>query len=363
VAEGETFAIVRELTELPGPTGMEDAVQEWIAQRWSAVGPTRRTRVGNVLTQSGGSGPRLLLMAHADEICFMVKSISDDGFLHLWPYYNDVRGHPPRWVMPLNQPARVVTPTGLVDGIFATASGHVVGGRDRADARWDWNDWFVDLGVSSRSAAEALGIHAGCRVIWNPPTRRLGEHLIAGKAMDDRAALAIATLTAERLAGRDDLVYELWLASTVQEENALTGASSIRDELEVDLCINLDVGLVGDIPGPDRRDFPNRLGAGPAVVYQDGSGHYSWKLCERLVQTAAARGIPVQRAIYQQYGSDAAALMRRGTEVALVTYPTRYTHSPVETIDERDIGACVELLVAFATSAPAHAPVDMAASG
>jgi tetrahedral aminopeptidase len=343
------FELITTLTELPGPIGMEDVVQDWITERWSSFAEVRRTRVNNVIARVGGSGPRLLLMAHADEICFMVKSISDDGFLHLWPYYGDQRGHPPKWVMPLNQPALVVTPAGTVEGIFATASGHVIGVKDRSAANWEWNDWFVDLGVSSREAVEALGIHPGCRAIWNPPTRRLGEHLITGKAMDDRAALAIITQAAERLASRDDLAYEVWIASTVHEELGLTGAASLVDELDLDLCINLDVGLVGDIPGPDKRDFPNRLGAGPSIVYQDSSAHYSWKLCEHLVATARSAELPVQRAIYQNYGSDAAALLRRGVQAALVTYPTRYTHSPIETVDERDVQACIELLVAFAT--------------
>jgi putative aminopeptidase FrvX len=41
--------------------------------------------------------------------------------------------------------------------------------------------------------------------------------------------------------------------------------------------------------------------------------------------------------------------MRRGAEVALLTYPTRYTHSPIETVDEVDLRACVDLVVALAT--------------
>lgn len=348
---GETvFDVIQVLTELPGPVGFEDAVQDWIEDRWQGFSEVRRTRVNNVLAKVGGSGQKLMFMAHADEICFMVKSISDEGFLHIWPYYGDTRGFPPKWVMPLNQEALVVTGSGTVDGIFATASGHVVGGRDKTDKGWDWNDWFIDLGLSSRTDVEALGIHAGCRVIWNPKTRRLGEHLITGKAMDDRAALAIATLAGERLAGRDDLAYEIWLGSTIQEENGLIGAQSIMDQVELDLCVNVDVGLVGDIPGPDKRDFPNRMGLGPAVVYHDSSAHYSWRLSEKLVQIAGEHKIPVQRAIYQNYGSDAAALLKRGAEVALLTYPTRYTHSPVETVDERDIEACIDLLVAFATT-------------
>jgi putative aminopeptidase FrvX len=39
----------------------------------------------------------------------------------------------------------------------------------------------------------------------------------------------------------------------------------------------------------------------------------------------------------------------------LVTYPTRYTHSPIETVDEGDLRACVELLAAFATTGGAPA--------
>lgn len=344
------YDAVKELSELPGPTGHEDAVQDWIAARWGRFAEVRRTRVDNVLATIGGSGRRLLIMAHADEICFMVRTVSDDGFVYLWPYYADIRGYPPRWVMPLNQPALVLTEAGAVPGFFATTSGHVMTKRDQPDQRWDWNDWFVDLGLSSRAQAEALGVHPGCRIIWNPTVERYGPTRITGKAMDDRAALAIATIAGEELASRDDLAYQVVLASTVQEENGLVGAQSIADTLDVDLCLNLDVGLVGDIPGPDTRDFPNTMGAGPAVVFQDASAHYSRKLSNRILKLAAERQIPVQRAIYQNYGSDGAALIRRGTEVALLTYPTRYTHSPVETVDERDLNALVDLLVAFCTT-------------
>ncbi len=349
--DDQIFGLVKTLCELPGPVGHEDAVQDWIANRWGGFcEEVRRTRVGNVLAKVGGNGPRLLLLGHADEICFMVKSISDDGFLHLWPYYGDLRGYPPRWIMPLNQPALVVTSHGTVEGFFATASGHVVGGRDKPDFRYEWNDWFVDVGAASREEAESLGIHPGVRVIWNPLTRRLGGARIVGKAMDDRAALAIATLAGEALASRGDLAYELWLGSTVQEENGLLGAQSVIDALDVDLCVNLDVGLLGDIPGPDARDFPSKLGSGPIAVYQDSSCHYSWRLTDHLVTIGRERGIPVQQAVFQNFGSDAAALLRRGVEVALLAYPTRYTHSPIETVDEGDIRACVNLLVACATT-------------
>src|SRR5436305_479777 len=74
------------------------------------------------------------------------------------------------------------------------------------------------------------------------------------------------------------------------------------------------------------------------------------RMSSELAAVATARHLPVQQAVFQAYGSDAAQLIRRGVESALVAYPTPYTHSPIETVDERDIEACVELLVAFATT-------------
>ena len=346
-----TFDLIRTLTELPGPTGHEDAVQDWLAARWGTFcREVRRTRVGNVLARVGGAGERLLLVSHADEICLMIKSITDDGFLHVASYAADPRGHPPRWFNPINQPALVLGGPAPVAGFFATASGHVVGGLRAQQEKVHWNDWFVEIGARSRAEVEELGVHPGCRAIWNPPTRRLGDRLITGKAMDDRVVLAVATRAAERLAGRDDLRYEVWIGSTVQEENGLIGAASIADSLQLDLALALDVGLTGDIPGPDARDFPAKLGGGPTVVYQDNSCHYSRRLSDELVRVARECGIPVQRAIFANYGSDGASLIRRGVETALVTCPTRYTHSPIETVAEADVEACVDLLVAFVTA-------------
>ena len=345
--DDELFSLIQTLTELPGPTGHEDAVQDWVAGRWAALGEVRRSRVGNVLVRVGGQGPRIVLAAHADEICLVIKSVSDEGHCFIWPYYADRLGAPPRWFMPASQPALVVTGTATVPAIIATASGHVVGGQSSRKERLDWNDLFVDLGVENRAEVEALGVHPGCRVIWNPPTRRLGPHRIVGKAMDDRVALAIATLVGERLAGRDDLTHEVWLASTIQEENGLIGASSLADEERFDRCVAIDVGLTGDIPGPDRRDFPCRLGAGPMLVHQDSSAHYSGRFIRELVAVAARENIPVQQAIFQNYGSDGSEALRRGMETALLTYPTRSTHSASETVDERDVVSCIELLVAF----------------
>lgn len=344
------FDLVKTLTEIPGPIGQEDLVHEWCAEQWTGFAEyVEITPVGNVVARVGGAGPSLIVLAHGDELALMVKSISDNGLLHVWPAFRDTRGKPPHWYSPVNQPVVVLSENGPVDGQLCYASGHVIGGAADKDF-FTWDDWFVDLGYSSRDKVESLGIHPGTRLCVNPPTRRLGEAII-GKAMDNRAALAIAMSVGER-ADTSKLRYQLWIGSTVQEENGLLGASSIAEIHPFDAAINLDVGLCGEVPGTKPESHPSKLGAGPIVVHQDASVHYSHRMSMALIEAGTAAGIPTQQAVFQNYGSDGAELIRRGIETVLLAFPTRYTHSPNEMVMGQDLVYCVDLILAFLEREP-----------
>jgi endoglucanase len=92
------FDLVKTLTEIPGPIGQEERVHEWCANHWSGFAEqVEITPVGNVVARVGGSGPRLIVLAHGDELALMVKSISENGLLHVWPAWRDARGKPPHW--------------------------------------------------------------------------------------------------------------------------------------------------------------------------------------------------------------------------------------------------------------------------
>jgi len=73
---------------------------------------------------------------------------------------------------------------------------------------------------------------------------------------------------------------------------------------------------------------------------------------EALARVAEAERIPIQHAAFQSYGSDAGALSKNGIPAALICYPTRYTHSPIETVREEDLEATSGLLRAFFERAP-----------
>lgn len=347
------FDLVRTLTELDGPTGYEDAVQDWLTARWTKLGlAVERTPIGNLMARLGGEGSRLLIGAHADEISFRVKSIDDRGYLWLTSGRGRAEERLPELV-PLGYPARILldgdTGPGVVEGVFATVTGHVMTRQQRSEVgrrAYDWLDFYVDVGVRSRDEAEALGLRPGLPVLNVVATRRVGRNIV-GKAMDDRAGLAIMTALAERV-DRRLLCYDVWFTSMVMEEIGMIGARSVAEGF--DLGIIVEVGLAGDIPLVDSRAMPVALGRGPVLVHKDLAMPYDRRLSAALARAAGAAEIPIQHATFQNFASDGAEWVQEGLPTAMVAFPCRYTHSPFETVDEEDLRRTVDWLVAFLTA-------------
>ena len=336
------FQLIKELTEIPGMAGREEAVQEYLIRKWKPhCSEIRKTGVGNVIAKIGGQGPKLLIESHADEIGCIVKGFSGEGMIWVAPK-NSLAGRPGKDIHLLGQPCVIQTAGEPVEGIFATASGHNIPDDLREKNPIGWNDFFIDIGSRDLQETKAKGIQIGDTVVWNPPTRQLGHHII-GKAMDDRAGLAIMTKLLESI-DPSSLPFELYFASTVMEEIGLIGAHSIGREIDFDYCIALDVGLSGDIPLVDSREVECCLGGGPTIVHHDGAVHYDTFLTRHIIRTAGKADIPIQHGVFTHYASDGHAMILSGVPSALIAFPARYTHSPYEMIDESDVSACVDLL-------------------
>lgn len=343
------YELMKELMEIPGPTGQESRVMDWLRDRWSrSCDRVWTAKSGNVFAHLGGDGPKLLIEGHADEIGFVVRSIDPDGFI--WLASGQVARSDISKRYPIGQPALITTRTGTVEGVFATTTGHIMSDKQRRQGDLEAFDIFVDIGAESADEVIERGIHPGAGVIWNPATRRLGNRVV-GKAVDDRFALAIMTLLLEGVE-RSDLKYDVYVAATVQEEIGLVGASSLRADVDADLAIALDNGPVGDIPTVDRRTLPTKLGGGPALVHKDGRAHYSQKLIWELSDLAAQHDIPVQHGVWEFFGSDGDALIQQGIPTALIGLSTRYTHAPLEMYDLRDFDNSLKLVKAFITTEP-----------
>jgi putative aminopeptidase FrvX len=70
---------------------------------------------------------------------------------------------------------------------------------------------------------------------------------------------------------------------------------------------------------------------------------------ERLVQLARANRIPVQYGVTGG-GNDGSAFVRYGAVDIALGWPLRYSHSPAEVIDTRDVDALAQIVAAIAKS-------------
>ena len=339
------YDLIKELSEMSGPVGQEGPVLERMETLWREAGArVERTRIGNVLGRVGATGPKLLMAAHADELCYLVRAIDPRGFLWLangqaWQRTTSFSN-----AFTIGQRVRVLARSGEIPGVIGSITGHVATLSQPEPRELNWYDFWVDTGLSAREL-QVAGVTPGTRVIWEVTTERFGPHVV-GKALDDRACLAILTEVIRQVPA-EEMKWQLTLACTVQEEIGLVGAYAAGNREEFDAAIVVEIGLAGDIPGVGETMMPVHLGGGPILVHKDAQVHYDYNLTAALEQTAAENDIPIQHAVFGSFGSDGGALMKSDIPSALVAFPARYTHTPFETAHLGDMEHLVAWLCAF----------------
>jgi len=79
--------LLRELTEAFGPSGFETESANIVARELAQAGEVSRDGLGSVVCRVAGGTerPRIMVSAHLDEVGFMVKSITADGYVRFLP--------------------------------------------------------------------------------------------------------------------------------------------------------------------------------------------------------------------------------------------------------------------------------------
>lgn len=343
------FALIKELTELVGPVGQEQEVLDHVEGLWRGEGLTvERTKIGNLFAHAGGNGPRVVMAAHADELTYLVRAIHPDGFLWLAGGQAWLRTAGLRNGFTIGQRVKVVARKGIIPGVIATVTGHLASLTLAEPSELTWRDFWVDTGLTKEELLEA-GVTVGTRVIWDATTEQFGPHVV-GKAIDDRALLAVMTELVRRVPAAE-MRCRLTLAATVQEEIGLVGASALGARHEYDAAVVLEIGLAGDVPGVQEDMMPLRLGQGPVLVHKDSLVHYDYRVTQAFEKAASDGGIPIQHAVFGSFGSDGGAFMKADIPAALLAFPTRYTHTPFETAHLGDIEGMVRWLEVFVRNA------------
>jgi putative aminopeptidase FrvX len=341
-----TVRLLAELTNADGAPGFEGPVRDILRREWKGLLKDLRTDgMGNLIGSMAGQAerPRILLMAHMDEVGFLVRYIDANGFV----FMNNVGGYIDQSV--LTQRFTIMTPKGPVTGYTGMKSGHIVSAEERSHLI-PLQDMFLDIGAKSADEAEAMGVRPGLPVTYRTSFEVLnGTGRYLARAWDDRSGLAAITQVLQQLGGSSH-ANTVAVAATVQEEVGLRGAAVVQASTDPDIVINLDIGIAGDFPLHTSPKLTQPvLGKGPAVFVFDASMIPNNKLVEWTLQVAKQNDIPVQFESVSGYGEDGAQLQKSGQGIPTVNLgvPTRYAHSQSGVIDRADYDNLVKLLVAL----------------
>jgi len=176
ILEGLTmFELIKKLTGIFGPSGYEHRVaQEIISALEGKVDEIRRDNLGNLIAVKKGTGKKIMLAAHMDEIGLIVSYIDDKGFLR----FGTIGGVYP--LLALGQ--RVVFENGLKGTVWYEETL-----ESMKDAKPD--KMYIDIGTRSREETEKLVKIGDLAVFEGAAAEQNG--VVVSKALDDRIGCAI----------------------------------------------------------------------------------------------------------------------------------------------------------------------------
>ena len=330
--------LLQELTETSGVPGYEDRIRAIVRRELdSEVDRLQTDSMGNVVgTIEGASDTEVVVAAHMDEIGFMVRHVTEDGFVQV-----DALGG---WDARVLKAQRVTVHTDEEDltGVIGSPPPHTLD-EEQLEADPEVEDIHIDLGLDGETAQEKVS--RGDLVTLEQTTELVGD-TVTGKALDDRVCLFAILEAARRI---EDPAVTIHFAATVQEEVGIRGAQALGVDLDPDLAIALDVTVANDVPGFEPGDHVTELGEGTAIKLKDSSVITSPKVNRRLEDVADDLGIEYQIEVLPAGGTDTAGLQRFGgaTPVGALSIPTRYLHTVTESAHVEDIEATIDLLAAF----------------
>ncbi len=341
---------LRSLLDAVGPSGYEIAPAEafaTIARGYSSE--VEIDLVGSVTARVPGTAegaPRIAFVGHVDEIGLIVTHIDDKGFL----WFGPVGGWDP--VILVGQRVQLQTKNGPVSGVVGKKAVHLLEPEERGKPV-KLNQLHIDIGAADGDEAKATVEVGDVAVIDASPVELLGER-VTSRAMDNRLGAYVAVDAARRVAEAGGAAGDVFAVGAAQEEITFAGARTSAFRLDPQIAIVIDVTHATDAPGVDEKELGSHpLGSGPVI--QRGSTIHP-AVSRLLVETAEAEGIDYTLEVSGRGTStdaDAIHIARQGVACGVVSIPLRYMHSPVETIDLRDVEAAVALVAAFARRVPA----------
>jgi putative aminopeptidase FrvX len=342
-AQSRAWDLLRELTLVPGVSGHEGPVADFVQKTLPARFKTERDAMDNVWITVGSGKPHLLFVAHTDELGWIVDKITPEGRL---------RVKPGGGILPQTVEARPVlvhTARGPVAGIVEPRPGYDERRpqqAEEAEAPFTAERFEIYLGVTTEAEARKLGVSEGDPVTAKKTFTDFGPGLMATRAVDDRAGCAALLDAVLRLKPETVKGKTVTIAWDVQEEIGLFGAAELAKTLKPDVVFAVDTFVSTDSPLESKRLAYLPVGKGAVVRAIDSSNVTPKAMILKVLALAKKRGIPIQVGS-SRGGNDGSVFLAGGAVDIPLAWPGTYAHSLIEKIDRRDLEALTDLILAI----------------
>lgn len=343
ILKEDTLQLFKTLTELQGAPGDEGRIRKFMEGELSKYADeVIYDNLGGVFGVKRGTGPKVMVAGHMDEVGFMVTQITEQGLLRfqtLGGWWSQVL---------LAQRVQVMTDNGPVMGVISSIPPHNLTPEQRRKPM-DIKNMLIDIGADDRDDAENIGIRPGQTVVPICPfTRMANPKKILAKAWDNRYGCGLSIELLKELKD-ETLPNELYSGATVQEEVGLRGAAVAANMINPDVFYALDASPANDMTG-DEKEF-GHLGKGALLRIYDRSMITHRGMRDFVLDTAESNNIPYQYFI-SQGGTDAGRvhLSNHGVPSAVIGICSRYIHTSASMIHIDDYAAAKELLIKLVQS-------------
>lgn len=328
---------LKALTDKAGVSGDEreasEAAAELLREYADNVEIDSFGNVTGIVKADDPDAETLMLDAHIDRIGMIVTYIDDGGFVKM----GAVGGLDTRIML-----AQSVTVHGKqkVRGVISTLPPHVSKEHSKVA---EIGELAVDVGMTKEQAEKCIS--PGDRITVNSDFRELTGERVSAAAVDNRSGVCAVLAALEMLKDRK-LKYNIAVSFSAQEETGERGVKQTAFRIQPDRAIAVDVSF-GRTPDSEPQDTAE-LGSGVMIGF---SAALDREMSESLRELAKEKNIPRTIEVMPSStgtNADSIAVSGRGVRCCTLSFPIRYMHTPIETVDIRDIEATARLIAEYA---------------
>lgn len=289
---------------------------------------------GNIVVTFGKGKQHIAFVAHMDEVGFLVDSILDDGRLSL----KEVGGFF-NWIWE-GHTALVHTENKDINAVFEPRNNYMT-----ATKRFNNGiPLLVYAGFNSRADAIAAGVKQGMTSVTMPKKMiRLSETKATARGFDDRVGCAALLLALNNI-HPDDLPFKVTFVWSVGEEAGLVGSTYAENFLkDVSIGFPIDTYVSSDAPMESKIFGYCPLGSGAVIRVLESINFISRNSLNTIKSIADNNKVKIQYGMTAG-GTDGQGFLSNGIPSVPLSWPGRYSHSPIEVMDYNDMNNLVQLI-------------------